>query len=144
MACVDYMRNFYNDQYFKTTTYAHFLGDVIQMCNQMILQTYTKNTEILNEILELYRFIVEKYASSAAQQAHVISLVQFLKEIWEFFVQKQGEIKRGSTEEQKEEDEINIALQSILRIMTHVIAVTTFSNDALEVAILGVGSAGQR
>jgi hypothetical protein len=67
MACVDYMTNFYNDQYFKTDLYAHFLGDVIAMCNQMILSTYTKNTEILNEILELYRFIVEKYSSNASQ-----------------------------------------------------------------------------
>ena len=31
----------------------------------MILESYTKNTEILNEILELYRFLVEKYASYA-------------------------------------------------------------------------------
>jgi hypothetical protein len=29
MACVDYMRNFYNDVNFRTETYAHFLGDVI-------------------------------------------------------------------------------------------------------------------
>ena len=36
------------------------------MCNLMIRETYTKNTEILNEILELYRFIVEKYASHAS------------------------------------------------------------------------------
>ena len=88
MACVEYMRNFYNDVNFRTEAYAHFLGDVIKMCNQMIMLTYTKNTEILNEILELYRFIVEKYAAHASQQAHIIALVTFLKEIWDFFVAK--------------------------------------------------------
>ena len=88
MACVEYMRNFYNDVNFRTEAYAHFLGDVIKMCNQMIMLTYTKNTEILNEILELYRFIVEKYAAHASQQIHIIALVTFLKEIWDFFVAK--------------------------------------------------------
>ena len=95
MACVDYMKNFYNDQYFKAEQYAHFLGDVIQMCNKMIQSTYTKNTEILNEILELYRFIVEKYSAHASQQTHIIHLVKFLKDIWDFFLQKQGLIKEG-------------------------------------------------
>ena len=65
MACVDYMRNFYNQEDFKADQYSVFLPDVIKMCNTMILETYTKNTEILNEILELYRFLVEKYASHA-------------------------------------------------------------------------------
>ncbi len=66
MACVEYMKNFYNQTVFRVDAYAHFLGDVIAMCNSMIQSTYTKNTEILNEILELYRFIVEKYASHAS------------------------------------------------------------------------------
>lgn len=68
MACVEYMRNFYNQEHFKTNAYAHFLGDVIVMCNSMIMSTYQKNTEILNEILVLYRFIVEKYAGSSQHQ----------------------------------------------------------------------------
>jgi hypothetical protein len=63
MACVDYMRNFFNQEYFKVDQYSGFLPEVITMCNTMILETYSKNTEILNEILELYRFVVEKYAS---------------------------------------------------------------------------------
>ena len=124
------MRNFYNDVNFRTEAYAHFLGDVIQMCNQMIRETYTKNTEILNEILELYRFIVEKYASHAGQQEHIIALVKFLKDIWDFFVQKHQnlhnkELKREkSQEEEKEVNEIDIALQSIMRIMSHIVAVS--------------------
>ncbi|CDW75637.1 UNKNOWN [Stylonychia lemnae] len=82
----------------------------------MIQQTYTKNIEILNEILELYRFIVEKYASHASQQQHIVQIVQFLKQIWDFFTEKQGQLKQKedkNQEEEKEEDEINLALQSI-------------------------------
>lgn len=120
------MRNFYNDANFKVDSYGHFLGDVIQMCNQMILQTYTKNIEILNEILELYRFIAEKYASSASQLQHIIALVRFLKEIWDFFIKKQDEAKTeaaaGGEDKQKEDDEINLVLQCIMRIMSHIIA----------------------
>jgi hypothetical protein len=70
------------------------------MCNQMILLSYTKNTEILNEILELYRFIVEKYASQGSQQSHIVALVTFLKEIWDFFI---GKLKqRNDGDEEKE------------------------------------------
>ncbi len=128
MACVDYMTNFYNDANFRTDTYAHFLGDVIQMCNMMIKQTYTLNTEILNEILELYRFIVEKYASHASQTAHIVALVQFMQELWGFFVEKAKAVPKEATEEENlEENEINIAFQSIMRIMSHIIAVRIFS-----------------
>ena len=99
------------------------------MCNQMIRESYTKNTEILNEILGLYRFIVEKYASHASQQAHIVSLVKFLKDIWDFFVKKRAEhggeaaAENMNEEEEKEDNEINLALQSIMRIMSHVLAV---------------------
>jgi hypothetical protein len=130
MACVDYMTNFYNDANFRTDTYAHFLGDVIQMCNMMIKQTYTLNTEILNEILELYRFIVEKYASHASQTPHIVALVQFMQELWGFFVEKAKTISKEANEEENlEENEINIAFQSIMRIMSHIIAVSIIFNS---------------
>jgi hypothetical protein len=54
-------------------------------------------------------------------------LVKFIKEIWDFFVKKQAEIKdqkEKSLEEEKEDNEIDIALQNIMRIMSHIIAVT--------------------
>lgn len=68
MACIDYMRNFYNQENFRVDAYAHFLGDVLSMCNIMIERSYTRNnnTEIMNEVLELYRFVVEKYAAEAS------------------------------------------------------------------------------
>lgn len=98
------------------------------MCNMMIKQTYTLNTEILNEILELYRFIVEKYASHASQTAHIVALVQFMQELWGFFVEKAKAVPKEATEEENlEENEINIAFQSIMRIMSHIIAVSIFS-----------------
>jgi len=80
------MKNFYNDHYFKSERYSQLLGDVVQMCNKMILTTYTQNTEILNEILELYRLIVEKYASALQTVSLIIQLVSFLKEIWDYFI----------------------------------------------------------
>lgn len=126
---MEYMRNFYNDANFRVAAYAHCLGDVMRMCNQMIQLSYTKNTEILNEILELYRFIVEKYASEGSQQAHIVALVTFLKEIWDFFLGRLAQRRKGerdelTQEEQKEDDEISIALQSIIRIMSQIVAVS--------------------
>jgi len=52
--------------------------------------------------------------------------VEFLKDIWEFFVKKSQELRSHAKthEEEKEDDEINIAFQSIMRIMSHVIAVS--------------------
>jgi hypothetical protein len=38
------------------------LEHVISMCNHMIDKIYELNEEILNEILELYKLLVEKYA----------------------------------------------------------------------------------
>lgn len=85
MACIEYIKSFYNDAYFKTDAYAHILSDVIGMCNKMIMTTYTKNTEVLNEILELYRLIVDKYSSSSSY-AIIAQLAQFLKNIWDHFI----------------------------------------------------------
>lgn len=53
-------------------------------------------------------------------------MVKFLQEIWAFFTGKQGtlKVKEDKTDnEEKEEDEINLALQSIMRIMMLIIAV---------------------
>jgi hypothetical protein len=72
MGCIEYMKNFYNDANFRVDAYAHFMGDVIIMCNQMIKDTYQHSTIVINEILELYRFIVEKYSAHESQQAHIV------------------------------------------------------------------------
>ena len=95
----------------------------------MIKETYTKNTEILNDILELYRFIVEKYASHSSQSAHIVALVKLMQELWGFFVEKFSKYgnKETTEEENSEENEILLAFQSIMRIMSHIIAVNITS-----------------
>ena len=69
MVCIDYLKNFYNDHMFKTIKYAHLLTKVLPICNQMVLKYTSKENsnvqnsyQVINEILELYRYIVEKYA----------------------------------------------------------------------------------
>ena len=66
MGCIEYMKNFYNDANFRIEAYAHILPPVTDMCTQMLTST-SQNTMIVNEILELYRFIVEKYAGHEQQ-----------------------------------------------------------------------------
>ncbi len=51
----------------------------------MILQTYTINVEVLNEILELYKFIVEKYAAFNEAAQIINGAASFLKQIWNHF-----------------------------------------------------------
>lgn len=42
MACMDYLKNFYNDHEFKIVKYAHLLTKVLPICNQMILKYFQK------------------------------------------------------------------------------------------------------
>jgi hypothetical protein len=62
MTCGDYMKNFYNDHAFKVTTYAHLLPAVLEMGNHM-LSKCAGNMEAINEILDLFRFVIDKYAA---------------------------------------------------------------------------------
>jgi len=67
LKCIEYLKNFYNNHQFKINKYAHLLGKVIPLSNQMIMK-FSESTEehtqmIINEVLELYRFVVEKYAA---------------------------------------------------------------------------------
>ena len=84
MCCMDYLKNFYNDSNFKINKYAHLLPKVLEICNQMILkysQSKLGSVEVINEILELYRFIVEKYAGFS--EGGPIQLAGFLNaQIW--------------------------------------------------------------
>ena len=61
MGCVEYMRNFFNDHKFKVNTYQHMVPSVVDMGSKM-LSKCGHNSEAVNEILDLYRFIVDKYA----------------------------------------------------------------------------------
>ena len=61
MGCVEYMRNFFNDHEFKVNVYQHIVPSVVDMGSKMLTKC-GNNSEAINEILELYRFIVDKYA----------------------------------------------------------------------------------
>ena len=128
MVCMDYLKNFYNDHEFKTNKYSHLLQKVLPICNQMILKYSSAvsdaNYQVVNEILELYRFIVEKYAGfnqlgpngEVCQSMTVIcELAMFLNTFWQ---------KYSSVElhDQKQERERSLILSSIMRIMSHVLS----------------------
>jgi len=38
MRCMEYLKNFYNDYNFKVVKYAHLLGQVLPICNKMVLK----------------------------------------------------------------------------------------------------------
>lgn len=62
MTCAEYMKNFYNDHAFKVHAYAHLLPSVLEMgCHMM--NTCAGNMEAVNEILDLFRFVIDKYAA---------------------------------------------------------------------------------
>jgi hypothetical protein len=44
LQCIDYFKNFYNEYDFKTIKYAHFLPNVLQICNKMILKCCIDNS----------------------------------------------------------------------------------------------------
>lgn len=56
------MKNFYNDASFKVNTYAHLLPPVLEMANIMLAKCQ-QNMEAVNEILDLFRFVIDKYAA---------------------------------------------------------------------------------
>lgn len=60
--CIEFMHNFFNDNKLDVQAYAHLVPDVVRMGKTM-LQKCAENSEAVNEILDLYRFIVEKYAA---------------------------------------------------------------------------------
>ena len=61
MCCVEYLRNFFNDANFRVNTYAHLVPQVVQMASMMLTKC-TANSEAINEILDLFRFMVDKFA----------------------------------------------------------------------------------
>ena len=61
MVCVEYMHNFFNDHDFKVNAYQHIVPSIVDMGGKMLTKC-GNNSEAINEILDLYRFIVDKYA----------------------------------------------------------------------------------
>ena len=69
MKCIDYLKNFFNDYQFKVHKYAHLLSKILPICKDLVLKYLAResnkeqNYQVINEILELFRFIVQWYAS---------------------------------------------------------------------------------
>lgn len=61
MCCIEYMRNFFNDHNFRVNAFASLVPPVVKMGSNMLTKCVA-NSEAINEILDLFRFIVDKYA----------------------------------------------------------------------------------
>ena len=61
MCCIEYMRNFFNDHNFRVNSFAHIVPEVVKMGSTMMSKC-VQNSEAINEILDLFRFIVDKYS----------------------------------------------------------------------------------
>ena len=77
MNCAEYMKNFYNDVNFKVNIFAHLLPAVLTMANHM-LDKCSANMEAVNEILDLFRFIVDKYAAVTILMPNGITALEYL------------------------------------------------------------------
>ena len=82
MNCSEYMKNFYNDHNFKVSSFAHLLPPVITMANQMMLKC-SANMEAVNEILELFRFIIDKYAAMSILMPNGQTANEFLLDMFD-------------------------------------------------------------
>ena len=91
MGCVEYMRNFFNDYEFKVNVYQHMVPSVVDMGSKMLTKC-GNNSEAINEILDLYRFIVDKYAGMVIPmdpntgQTVIDFLISMLMQHWNHFL----------------------------------------------------------
>ena len=91
MCCIGYMKNFFNDHLFRVNTFTHLVPQVVTMGSSMLTKCVT-NSEAINEILDLFRFIVDKYSGmliampdSAGQTVNDF-LISMLQQVWSRFV----------------------------------------------------------
>ena len=131
MGCIQYMSNFFNDANFKVNAYQQMVPTVVDMGSKMLTKC-GHNSEAVNEILELYRFIVDKYAGmvipmdQTTGQTVIDFLVSMLMLHWNHFL---GVVTHNSvTQDQLQQidfeelyGEESIGIQSIVRIMNHIV-----------------------
>ena len=139
MTCVDYLKNFYNDHMFKVAKYAHLLAKVLPMCNKMILKyadstNQEQNFQVINEVLELYRFIVEKYAgyNTIGENGQLSSNITTMCELAVFLNGFWGKYGVANDENETEERERSLVLSSIMRIMCQIISKMPFEDLPIE------------
>ena len=75
---------------------------------------------VVNEVLVLYRYIVEKYVNHSEGKQTIFQLILFLDQFWDKFHLRM--------KEKGEEREQTIILSGIMRIMTLVLCRTSFSD----------------
>ena len=138
MSCIEYMRNFFNDHQFRVNTYAHIVPDVVRMGSTM-LQRCSDNSKAVNQILDLYRFIVDKYAAmtlpmpalDVTQQASTVNefLISMLRDAWTHFIR----LMSGGNDPVTSLDDIDfdevygeesIILNTIVRILNYIVVVS--------------------
>jgi len=134
MSCLEYMRNFFNDHMFRVHAYAHMVPDVVRMASVM-LQRCAGNSAAINEILDLFRFIVDKYAGMTlmmpeTQQTVNDFLLSMLQEAWTHFISVISGSTSPSAEVNFEEvyGEESIVLHSIVRILNHIVVQVKLSD----------------
>ena len=128
MSCIEYMRNFFNDAEFRINAYQQLVPSVIEMGNRM-LQRCIKNPLAANKILELFRYIVDKYAPMVLQmpgrtETATELIVQNCVENWTMYLTKVSNGKLDQLD-QIDFDELygdeSIALNGVLRILIPIV-----------------------
>ena len=126
MCCVEYLRNFFNDANFRVNTYAHLVPQVVQMASMMLTKC-TGNSEAINEILDLFRFMVDKFAcmtlAMPGSNGQTVNdfLIQVLQQAWVRFVEV---IKGADGDVDEAYGEESIVLHSVVRILSQIIVVS--------------------
>ncbi len=105
-----------------------------------MLQKCQSNSEAINEILDLFRFMVDKYAGMTLQMptsdannnssSETVNdfLLGMLQQAWTFYITKIG---GGGVDVDFEEiyGEESIVLHSIVRILNHIVVVSNLALD---------------
>ena len=126
--CLEYIKNFYNDHEFKIDTYQPLLPGVIKVASDMLFDTQQKlNVEATNEVLELFNFVVDKYAACQLLMENQTTLPVHLVQIFAAMFDKNIELFGSYTGDAEEFSEVygeqSILVQNILRIMLHLVCV---------------------
>ena len=89
-----------------------------------------QNFQVINEVLELYRFIVEKYAgyNAIGENGQVSSNITTMCELAVFLNGFWAKYSVANDENETEERERSLVLSSIMRIMCQVISKMPFED----------------
>lgn len=117
MYCIEYLKSFYNEFEFRVQAYAPLLPLVVEYSTGFLRQLFSMNKQVVvNEMLELYRFIVDKYSCStiAMPSGDVTVIVYLVRQLDFIYVC----LKTWScpNEDDRPKEEV-LVVQTVLRIM---------------------------